>query len=191
MHGSVPKLCPTLEIPWTVARQAPLSIGILQARIPEWVAISFSRGSTQFRNWTLVSCIAGRFFTDWAIREAPFLGKEGSYDFYTVHTDEWCVSASDSEASLKAAPCPISALGNRSIDKADIFWWPLLSEEADLQEYLKIETKQKEIREMDVCSCYYFTLPEDGVISIFLYAFPINRYCRENLFVGSFCSVWL
>jgi len=29
--------------PWTVARQAPLSMGILQARILEWVAISFSR----------------------------------------------------------------------------------------------------------------------------------------------------
>ena len=30
--------------PWTVARQAPLSLGILQARIPEWVAIPFSGG---------------------------------------------------------------------------------------------------------------------------------------------------
>ena len=32
--------------PWTVARQAPLSMGILQARILEWIAISFSRGSS-------------------------------------------------------------------------------------------------------------------------------------------------
>ena len=44
--------------------------GILQARILEWVAISFSRGSSQPRNWTLLSCLAGRFFTDWAAREA-------------------------------------------------------------------------------------------------------------------------
>ena len=43
---------------------------ILQARILEWVAISFSRGSSQPRDQTLVSCIAGRFFTIWAIREA-------------------------------------------------------------------------------------------------------------------------
>ena len=42
--------------------------GILQARIPEWVAISFSRGSSQPRDWTKVSCIAGRFFTVWATR---------------------------------------------------------------------------------------------------------------------------
>ena len=38
--------------------------GILQARILEWVAISFSRESSQPRNQTQVSCIASRFFTD-------------------------------------------------------------------------------------------------------------------------------
>ena len=38
---------------------------ILQARILEWVAISFSRGSSWPRNWTRVSCIAGRWFTNW------------------------------------------------------------------------------------------------------------------------------
>ena len=43
---------------------------ILQARIVEWVAISFSRGSSPPRNQTQVSCIAGRFFPNWAIREA-------------------------------------------------------------------------------------------------------------------------
>ena len=45
--------------------------GILQARILEWVAIRFSRGSSWPRSWTHVSCIAGRFFTIWASREAP------------------------------------------------------------------------------------------------------------------------
>ena len=45
--------------------------GILQARILVWVAISFSRGSSQTRDWTQVSHIAGRFFTLWATREAP------------------------------------------------------------------------------------------------------------------------
>ena len=51
-----------IVIPWTVPRQAPLH-WILQARILEWVAISFSRGSSQLRDRTQVSCIAGRFFT--------------------------------------------------------------------------------------------------------------------------------
>ena len=44
--------------------------GILQARILEWVAFSFSRGSSQLRDQTQVSCIAGRFFISWATREA-------------------------------------------------------------------------------------------------------------------------
>ena len=44
--------------------------GILQASIPEWVAFSFSRGSSQPGDQTLVSCIAGGFFTSWATREA-------------------------------------------------------------------------------------------------------------------------
>ena len=44
--------------------------GILQARILEWVAVPFSGGSSQPRDRTQVSCIAGRFFTIWATREA-------------------------------------------------------------------------------------------------------------------------
>ena len=39
-------------------------------RILEWVAYPFSSGSSRPRNWTRVSCTAGRFFTNWAIREA-------------------------------------------------------------------------------------------------------------------------
>ena len=54
----VAQSCPTLETPWTVAHQAPLSM----ARILEWVAISFSRESSQPWDQTWVSCIAGRFF---------------------------------------------------------------------------------------------------------------------------------
>ena len=45
--------------------------GIFQARILEWVAISFSRGSSQPRDQSRVSCIADRRFTIWATREAP------------------------------------------------------------------------------------------------------------------------
>ena len=45
--------------------------GILQARLLEWVAMPSSRGSSQARDRTRVSCIAGGFFTRWAIRDAP------------------------------------------------------------------------------------------------------------------------
>ena len=43
--------------------------GFTQARILEWVAFSFSRRSSQSRDWTWASCIAGRFFTIWSTRE--------------------------------------------------------------------------------------------------------------------------
>ena len=46
--------------------------GILQARIPEWVAFPFSRGSSQTRGQTQVSHSASGFFTSWATREAHF-----------------------------------------------------------------------------------------------------------------------
>ena len=44
--------------------------GILQARVLEWVAFPFSRGSSQSRDRIQVSCFAGGFFTSWATREA-------------------------------------------------------------------------------------------------------------------------
>ena len=47
--------------------------GTFQARILEWVTISSSRGSSQPRDWTCISCVsctAGGFSTHWAIREA-------------------------------------------------------------------------------------------------------------------------
>ena len=59
----IPQLCLTLCDPMEVHE-------ILQARILEWVAFPFSRGSSQPRNRTQVSCIAGGFFTSWATREA-------------------------------------------------------------------------------------------------------------------------
>ena len=46
--------------PWTTACQAPVSLGIPQARILEWVAMPSSRGSSQPRDQMQVSCIAGR-----------------------------------------------------------------------------------------------------------------------------------
>ena len=49
--------------------------GILQARILEFIAISFSRGSSQPRDRTQVSHIAGRLFTIWATRKAQLWGK--------------------------------------------------------------------------------------------------------------------
>ena len=58
--------CPTLCDPTDCSPPGFSVHGILQARILEWIAIPFSRGTSQPRNRTLVSCVAGRFFTVWA-----------------------------------------------------------------------------------------------------------------------------
>ena len=65
---SYPTLCDLIDCspPGSSVRE------IFQARILEWVAISFSKGSSQPRDWTQVSCTAGRFFTDWATKEAEW-----------------------------------------------------------------------------------------------------------------------
>ena len=55
---------------WTVARQAPLSMGFFQAILLEWVVISFSRGSCQFGGQTCVSFIGRRILCHWATWEA-------------------------------------------------------------------------------------------------------------------------
>ena len=68
--GLVAKPCLTLYDPMDCSLPGPPVHGILQARILEWVAISFFRGSSQLRNWTQISCITGRVFTYWAMREA-------------------------------------------------------------------------------------------------------------------------
>ena len=60
---SVAQSWPTLFDPMDCSPPGSSVHGILQARILEWVAIPFSRGSSWLRDRTCVSCIAGRFFT--------------------------------------------------------------------------------------------------------------------------------
>ena len=67
------KLCPTLCDPRDCSPPGSSVHGILQARVLEVVAFSFSRRSSQPSNRTQVSCIAGRFFTDRATREALYM----------------------------------------------------------------------------------------------------------------------
>ena len=55
--------------------------GILQARILEWVAIPFSRGSSRSRDTTQISCISGRFFT-WSEPPAVNQYKAGIRKWY-------------------------------------------------------------------------------------------------------------
>ena len=67
--SEVAQLCPTLCDPMDCSLPGSSIHGIFQARILEWVAISFSRRSSRPRDWTQVSHIVGRRFTVWATRE--------------------------------------------------------------------------------------------------------------------------
>ena len=68
--SEIAQSCPTPHDPVGCSLPGSSIHGILQARILEWVAISFSRGSSRPRNQTRVSHIAGRHFNLWATREA-------------------------------------------------------------------------------------------------------------------------
>ena len=65
----VTQSCPTLCDPMDCSPPGSSVLGIFQARILEWLAIAFSRGCPQPRNWSRVSHCAGTFFTIWASRE--------------------------------------------------------------------------------------------------------------------------
>ena len=68
--GLVAQLCPTLCDPVDSTLLGSFVHRILQARIPEWVASPFPRGSSRSRDKTWASHIAGRFFTIWATKKA-------------------------------------------------------------------------------------------------------------------------
>ena len=66
--------CPTICDPMDCSLPCFSVHGIFQARVLEWVAISFSRGSSRPRDWTQISRIVCRWFTIYATREV-WLGR--------------------------------------------------------------------------------------------------------------------
>ena len=79
-ESEVAQPCPTLCDPMVHV--------IFQARILKRVAISFSRRSSWPRDWTWVSCIVGRRFTIWTIREVRGWGRGG--EEATIYRENWC-----------------------------------------------------------------------------------------------------
>ena len=97
--------------------------GIFQARILEWVAISFSRGSSRPRDQTQVSYVVGRRFTIWVTREVC----------QEVYSLEWCKSA-DSRGSFLDLNCdchltavwskkPLTFSSTRRCKDYFLSWW--------------------------------------------------------------------
>ena len=89
--------------------------GILQARVLEWIVIPFSRGSSWPRDWTQASCIAGRFFTIWATREARYYlcpETTGFLDYVFNPVKDW---------SLKQQGLPLDYLKKAKHWRIDVF----------------------------------------------------------------------
>ena len=86
----VAPFCPTPCDPMEYSPPRSSVHGILQARIQEQIAIPFSRESSRTRGQTQVSCIPGRFFTDWVTREAlPIVKTLENDDQAYIISVEW------------------------------------------------------------------------------------------------------
>ena len=108
--------CVRLFLPlWTVARQAPLSMRILQARILEWVATPFSRGSSQPRDQTCVS-VSPALAVD-SLQPAPRGKPFMSHSPYVSVQDSFCT------ASGQILPALPSCTGEPHVLVGRQGWW--------------------------------------------------------------------
>ena len=93
------QLCPTLCDPMDYSLPGSSVHEILQSRILEWVAMLSSRGSSWPRDWTSISCIAVRFFTQWATWETLTCQTRGwfykKYKRTTVWAWGWVTNAEE------------------------------------------------------------------------------------------------
>ena len=115
----VTQSCPTLCDPMDCRLPCSSVHGILQVRIQDWVAIPFSRGSSQPKNRTQVSCITGRFFTIWATREALCVSwviskarnKSSQMERWYLPTKQaWCVEVKAKRRWPEPTACPTATL---------------------------------------------------------------------------------
>ena len=98
--------------PWTVRSLLGSFVHvILQARMLEWVAILFSRGSFQTRDGTQVSRIAGRFFTIWATRETP-ANQLRKYQMLLSRSREVKVHPPSVSGERSKTPCSTTIISN-------------------------------------------------------------------------------
>ena len=104
--------------PWTIAFQAPLSMGFSRHEYWSGFLLPFSRGSSQPRNQTQVSCIAGRFFTIWATREAQILPKAPKY--FQSKSGFWALNSSiqlPQKKTQRLHPCEICSFSRPILDE--------------------------------------------------------------------------
>ena len=91
-ESEVTQSCLTLCIPMDCSPPGSSLHGIFQARVLEWIAISFSKGSSWTRDRTWVSCIAGWCFTSWATRESPKEQWKWKWSHVLLFATPWAVA---------------------------------------------------------------------------------------------------
>ena len=145
--------------------------GIFQARVLEWVAISFSRGSSQPRDRTRVSHTAGRCFTVWATREAH--GKAyilPNLPHYKKYTPETCKPPYNSHTLPRCLLCLYQIVPKSlTIDP----WWTQMyfCDIVHAQGFYKCQT----VKNADLS-------PEMDLLQVttFNHRKPTWRHCRET-----------
>ena len=94
--------------PYGPARRSVL--GIVQARILEWLAISSSMGYSQLRDWTHISFITGRLLTVWATGEAPWWTRNtlftSAYEFFSSVAQSYPSLCDPIDYSTPGCPSP-------------------------------------------------------------------------------------
>ena len=121
LHAESLELCPTLCDPMDWSLPGSSVLGILQARILEWVAIRFSKGSSQPRDETWVSCLTGRFFTTCTTIEAP-LHSTGCC-LILILRFQLCLTAESCRAKLKVCLIARFVLTELYLHSS-CCWWP-------------------------------------------------------------------
>ena len=116
------------ETPWTIVCQAPLSLGILQARILEWVVVPFYRVSSQPRDRTQVSQIAGGVFNVWAKKAYIHMHTHTRTHVwgYSAHLSACCQGGDGTQWDLTPSPTAVPVFFS--------WLWPFL--EFSLRGYL-------------------------------------------------------
>ena len=120
---SVAKSCPNSLQPHGLCSAPSSSVyGILQARILEWIAFPFSRGSSWPRDWTQVSCIAGGFFTIWTTREASCCNVD-AYKVFLKKSKELWDKFNKSECQFKIQLSSKYVLKREKMDRREEAKW--------------------------------------------------------------------
>ena len=121
--SDVAQMCLTLCDPMDYSLSGSSVHGIFQTRIPEWVAISFSRRSSRSRDWTWVSHIIGRRFTVWAPYDPTILGIQLSLGVHRVSSGTiWIPKALDAWVSLYLQSVSVESTSCRWCRKSAYKW---------------------------------------------------------------------